>query len=259
MESMIRAESLAIEFKPSASRKKLGAVSQVNFSIQQGEFIAVIGPSGCGKSSLINAIAGFIPVSQGRLLYKDAPINAASRERVVIFQNHSLFPWKTAAGNITFALRARGFAPENIADEALRYLGLVQLEDFAAHFPRELSGGMQQRIGIARALAADPEVLLLDEPFASLDQLTRDVIQEELLKIIRPLNKTAVLVTHNLNEAIFFADRIFIMSGRPGTITDILNVTIDKPGSINAIESHPEFIKLKKNINELLKTNGERK
>jgi NitT/TauT family transport system ATP-binding protein len=254
---MIRAESLSIEFMSNTTQKKLGALENINFKIKKGEFISLIGPSGCGKSSLLNAIAGFIPTSTGKILYKDEQINKASRERVVIFQNHSLFPWKTAIDNIAFALRARGVDKASIHSEAMRYLSLVKLEDFSNHFPSELSGGMQQRIGIARALAADPEVLLLDEPFASLDQFTRDIIQEELLKIIRPLNKTAVLVTHNINEAIFFADRLFVMSGRPGTIKAMIDVNFNKPSTMNDIENNEEFRKIKKEVNLLL--NGDQK
>lgn len=259
MESLIRAENLSIEYRGAHTGKKLGAVKEVNFEITEGEFIAVVGPSGCGKSSLLNAIAGFIPVSQGCVFYRNQPVTKPSRERVVIFQNHSLFPWKSAEDNVAFALKARGVQKKQLNAESLRYLRLVKLEEFAGHFPRELSGGMQQRIGIARALAADPEVLLLDEPFASLDQFTRDVIQEELLKIIRPLKKTAVLVTHNLNEALFFADRIFIMAGRPGTITAVFDVRLEKPSSIIDIDDNPEFRKLKKQLNQLINQNGEKK
>lgn len=254
---MIKAESLSIEF--TSNQKKFGALDNINFQIKKGEFIALIGPSGCGKSSLVNAIAGFIPMSTGRILYKDEPIREASRERVVIFQNHSLFPWKTAIDNIAFALRAKGVNEKDIQSESMHFLKLVKLEEFAHHFPKELSGGMQQRIGIARALAADPEVLLLDEPFASLDQFTRDIIQEELLKIIRPLNKTAILVTHNINEAIFFADRIFVMSGRPGTIKAMIDVKIEKPHSIRNVDNDEEFRKLKNEINLLLTNSGDQK
>lgn len=249
---MIRAESVSIEFTSNSSAKKFGALENINFEIKEGEFIALIGPSGCGKSSLVNAIAGFVPLTSGAIYYKNKAIQKASRERVVIFQNHSLFPWKSAIDNIAFALRARGVDPKEIQSESMRFLKLVKLEEFAGHFPKELSGGMQQRIGIARALAADPEVLLLDEPFASLDQFTRDIIQEELLKIIRPLNKTAILVTHNINEAIFFADRIFVMSGRPGTIKAVVEVKIAKPQSMSDVDNNEEFRKIKKEINILL-------
>lgn len=253
---MIQAESLSIHFK-SKSDIKFGALENINFTIAEGEFIALIGPSGCGKSTMLNAVAGFLIPSTGTINYKQKPITKAGRERVVIFQNHSLFPWKTAIDNIAFALRAKGVAKNNISSESMRFLKMVKLEEFAHHYPRELSGGMQQRIGIARALAADPEVLLLDEPFASLDQINRDIIQEELLKIIRPLNKTSILVTHNITEALFFADRIFVMSGRPGTIKSIFQVNIPKPQKIADIENIEEFRKLKNEINILLKNDGE--
>lgn len=256
---MIRAESLSIEFTTQGTKRKLGALSDVSFNIVKGEFIALIGPSGCGKSTLLNTIAGFIPATKGQIFYKDELIKKASRERVVIFQNHSLFPWKSAIENIAFALRAKGIDKKLIEEESLRFLRMVKLEEFANHYPKELSVGMQQRIGIARALAADPEVLLLDEPFASLDQFTRDIVQEELLKIIRPLNKTAVLVTHNLNEAVYFADKIFVMSGRPGTIKAIVEVKSEKPAMINDIDHSEELRNIKKEINLLLTNSGERK
>ncbi len=251
---MITAESLSIEFTTRGTKKKLNALSDINFSIKEGEFIALIGPSGCGKSTLLNTIAGFISPSTGHISYKNEKISKASRERVVIFQNHSLFPWKSAADNIAFALRAKGVPENEITEESKRFLKLVKLEEFANHYPKELSIGMQQRIGIARALAADPEVLLLDEPFASLDPFTRDIVQEELLKIIRPLNKTAILVTHNINEALFFADRIFIMSGRPGNIRAIVDVKCERPSSVNDIDHSEELRKIKKEVNTLFKS-----
>lgn len=251
MENVIQAESLYIEFK-SKSNHKLGALKNINFNIKKGEFVALVGPSGCGKSTLINAIAGFLPPSSGTLFYNNRPISQASRERVVIFQNHALFPWKSAIDNIAFALRSRGMDADDIDFQAMCFLKMVKLEEFANHYPRELSGGMQQRIGIARALAADPQVLLLDEPFASLDQFNRDIIQEELLKILRPLSKTSVLVTHNITEALFFADRIFVMSGSPGTIKMEIRVNVPKPQKISDIDTIEEFRKLKKEINLLL-------
>lgn len=249
---MIRANALTINFHNSKKKTNLKALVDVNFAINKGEFVAIIGPSGCGKSTLINAIAGFLPFDEGAIYYQDSLIEKASRERVVIFQNHSLFPWKTAKDNIAFALRARGVDSGSVSDEAMKYLKMVELEEYAHLYPKELSGGMQQRVGIARALAADPEVFLLDEPFASLDQFTRDRVQEQLIRIIKPLNKTAILVTHNINEALFFADRIFIMSGRPGTITQVINIDSPKPESVHEIDNDDKLRKIKNTILKMI-------
>lgn len=250
---MIRAENLTIQFENLKRKTNLKALRNVNFKINEAEFVAIIGPSGCGKSTLINAMAGFIKHCEGNLFYRDLPIKSTSPERVVIFQNHSLFPWKTVSENLAFALNAKNLSADRAESIVRHYLKVVGLEKFADFYPKELSGGMQQRVGIARALAADPEVFLLDEPFASLDFLTREKIQDELMKMIRPLNKTAVLVTHNINEALFFADRIFIMSGQPGTIISELKIEGEKPNSILEIEDYAEFRNLKKQINDILK------
>jgi NitT/TauT family transport system ATP-binding protein len=257
MESMIEAQNVSIQFASQGGKKSFGALSNINFTIAEGEFVSLIGPSGCGKSTLVNAIAGFVPCTSGQFLFKKNKIIGSSRDRVVIFQNHSLFPWKTAFENIAFSLRARGVEKSKIHSEVMNYLKLVKLEEFKNHLPKELSGGMQQRIGIARALAADPEVLLLDEPFASLDQFTRDLVQEELMRIIKPLKKTSLLVTHNINEALFFADRIFVMSGRPGTIKAVVNTNFKKPNSINEIDQDEQLRRLKKDIYLILNSSGE--
>jgi len=253
VEILIRAENLTIQFENLKRKTNLKALRNVNFKINEAEFVAIIGPSGCGKSTLINAMAGFINHCEGNLFYRDLPIKSTSPERVVIFQNHSLFPWKTVSENLAFALNAKNLSADRTESIVRHYLKVVGLEKFADFYPKELSGGMQQRVGIARALAADPEVFLLDEPFASLDFLTREKIQDELMKMIRPLNKTAVLVTHNINEALFFADRIFIMSGQPGTIISELKIEGEKPNSILEIEDYAEFRNLKKQINDILK------
>lgn len=202
----------------------------------RGEFIALIGPTGCGKTTLLNAVAGFISPSSGRLEFDGTPIRGPDWRRGMVFQDHALFPWMTASANVAFGPSVRGIPRERRNALVQHYLELVGLKEFAARLPHELSGGMKQRIGLARALANQPELLLMDEPFGSLDALTREQMQEELLRIWLVEKKTVLFVTHGVDEAVFLADRIAVFSKRPGRIVDEIRVDLERPRRRDSVE-----------------------
>ena len=205
------------------------ALARVDLQLIENSFTCLLGPSGCGKSTLLNMIAGFVPPTTGQLLVDEERVAGASADRGVVFQEYALFPWRTALGNVEFGpLMRRKPAAERRAT-ARHYLELVGLEGHEAKYPSELSGGMKQRVAIARALANGPSVLLMDEPFGALDAQTREVLQEELLRIWEHERKTVVFVTHSISEAVFLADRIVVMATQPGSIKQIVDVALRRP------------------------------
>lgn len=254
-EPLLRMEDISLTYK-SGSKRPVRALQGINAEVHQGDFISIIGPSGCGKTSLLTLLSGIRMPTSGRVVYKGKTVTEPSSERVIIFQNYVLYPWKTALENIEFVLRAQGRDKRTARKEGKRYLKLVNLDKAKDRYPSELSGGMQQRVGIARALAADPDILLLDEPFASLDPLTRNRIQEELLSMVGALGKTMVLVTHNIEEAIFLGSRIFVMSASPGTFLKEITPRFKKPKSILELEKNAQFVRLERAIHELLLAEG---
>jgi NitT/TauT family transport system ATP-binding protein len=221
----IGVENLSVEFKRDGMRTV--AVQDIAIEIAPGEFTALLGPSGCGKSTLLNVIGGMVRPTRGEVRIDGAPVTEPSARCGVVFQQHSLFPWMTALGNVAFGPRMLGHAsPESVARE---FLALVGLEKFAHAYPAQLSGGMQQRVGIARALATRPQVLLMDEPFGALDAQTRSIMQEELLKIWSELKTTVVFVTHDVDEALYLSDRVFAMSTAPGGIKEEIRIDLGRP------------------------------
>jgi NitT/TauT family transport system ATP-binding protein len=225
----VRIVDVSVRF--ASGSKELVALDRVNLEIEPGEFVALLGPSGCGKSTLLNTIAGFQLPDRGSVEVDGAPVREPSAERPVVFQQHSLFPWMTALGNIAFGLRM--LARENPLPIARAYLELVGLAEYANYYPRQLSGGMQQRVGLARALAVEPKLLLMDEPFGALDAQTRILMQEQLLTIWEQQRQTLVFVTHDIDEAIFLADRVLVMGIKPNRIRDSFPVILRRPRGTN--------------------------
>lgn len=220
----IRVENLYKEFKFKNGRTNIAVLEDISFSINSNEIFSIIGPSGCGKTTLLYILAGFIQPDSGKVYYDGKLITSSSAERTVIFQEYGLFPWMTVAENIGFGLKAKGLSTKERRDSVKKFVELVHLKGFEDKYPYQLSGGMKQRVGIARALAIDPEVILMDEPFASLDSLTREIMQEEVLRIWEATQKTVVLITHNIEEAVFLSDRVMVMSARPGKEKEIVPV-----------------------------------
>ena len=212
-----------------------------------GEFVALLGPSGCGKSSVLNAVAGFVAPTAGHVLVDDEPITRPGADRGMVFQQHSLFPWKNVLANVEFGLKMRGVGSTERESQARTYLNLVGLAGFEHAYPAELSGGMQQRVGIARVLVNRPRVMLMDEPFGALDAQTRLNMQELLLGVWREVQTTVLFVTHDIDEAIFLADRVVVMTARPGQIRDVFPVKLRRPRAA-AVLATSEFMSLKARV-----------
>jgi NitT/TauT family transport system ATP-binding protein len=223
----------------------VSAVSQLDLDVAPGQFVSILGPSGCGKSTLIGAIAGFTPLSAGELRVDGRAVTAPGPERGVVFQHHTLFPWKTVLQNVEFGLKMRGAAPRERRETARAMLDSVGLADFAQHYPWQLSGGMQQRVSLARVLVNRPRVTLMDEPFCALDAQTRLSMQELLLALWHDYHITVVFVTHDVDEAIFLSDRIVVLSERPGRVKAELSVGLPRPRTRDLLTSS-EFMQLKR-------------
>ncbi len=227
MSSDIRIEHVSKEYE--SNGKKLKAVDDVSLEIKDAEFICIVGPSGCGKSTLLRMIAGLEPVSGGSIWMGDKKITSTSPEIGFVFQEYTLFPWRTVGKNVEFGLEIRKMSPGEKNKIASRYIDMVGLEKFRDSYPHQLSGGMRQRTAIARTLAVNPDILLMDEPFGALDAQTRNILQEQLLSIWQKEKKKVLFVTHNVDEAVFLADRVIVMTARPGRIKEIIDIDIPRP------------------------------
>ena len=215
------------------------AVHDVSLEVQQGEFVSIVGPSGCGKTTILNMIAGFIPPSSGQILLDGRAVSGPGPDRGVVFQSFALFPWKTVLENVAFGPRMRGLPRAECEKTAREFLGLVGLAHAEGRYPAELSGGMQQRVGVARALANNPELLLMDEPFASVDAQTRMTLQEELTRIWQERKPTILFITHDVEEAVFLANRVVVLS--KGRVLAELAVPLPRPRVWDRLIEHPEF------------------
>src|SRR5665811_738504 len=214
-------------YRPPRGREVL-ALDQVSLEVANREFVALLGPSGCGKSTLLYLIGGFLPVETGGILVDGKPVAAPGPDRGIVFQHFALFPWKTVRANILYGLERQGMPKDEREKRAINFIELVGLQGFEDSYPAQLSGGMKQRTAIARTLAFDPKILLMDEPFGALDAQTRGLMQSELLRIWQRTPKTVIFVTHDVQEAVYLADRVAVMSARPGHIKTIVDTKFDK-------------------------------
>jgi NitT/TauT family transport system ATP-binding protein len=229
------------------------ALRDVNLTVGETEFVSLLGPSGCGKTTLLKALDGLVPYDSGQIRVSGKPIAGPGRDRAFVFQNFGLFPWRTVFGNVVFPLESARRPKREREEVARKYIDMVGLTGFIDHHPHELSGGMQQRVGIARALAVNPEILLMDEPFGALDAQTRELMQIELLGIWERTRKTVVFVTHSVDEAIFLSGRIAVFSAHPGTIIEILDVPFPYPRTDGNVKLDPRFAELRFRIWEMLR------
>ncbi len=227
------------------------ALNGVSLDIKNNEFVTVVGPSGCGKSTLLNIMAGLLEPTSGRVLCNGKEVKGTSAERGVVFQQYALFPWLTVIKNVKFPLQMKGLPSSEVDRIAMKYLKMVDLVKFKDNYPKELSGGMKQRVAIARAYAANPEVLLMDEPFGALDAQTRTQLQQDLLETWEKEQKTCFFITHDVDEAIILGQRVVIMSARPGRIKEIIDIDIPYPRD-QATKLTPRFVELKNKIWELV-------
>jgi NitT/TauT family transport system ATP-binding protein len=228
------------------------AVSDIDFSVEPGQFVCILGPSGCGKSTLLGALAGHLPVTHGRFTIDGRQVSGPSPDRGIVFQQHTLFPWKNVRDNVAFGPKMRGMGKAERYRAADQFLKLVGLSGFERFYPSQLSGGMQQRVEIARVLINQPRVLLMDEPFSALDAQTRSMMQEVLLDIWSKIPTTTVFVTHDIEEALFLADRIIVMSARPGRLIEDTVLPFERPRHRQLV-TEIEFVRLKRRILELLR------
>jgi len=246
----IRMRSVAISFGSGAAA--VAALHAINLDVGPGEFVAVLGPSGCGKSTLLGAMAGFTPLSAGAISMDDQTVRRPSAERGVVFQHHTLFPWKTVLGNIEFGLKMRGLPKTERRQRARKMLQRVGLADFEGHYPEQLSGGMQQRVNLARVLVNRPPLLLMDEPFGALDAQTRLLMQQLLLDLWQEFRMTVIFITHDIDEAIFLSDRLIVLTERPGGIKAEIATGLKRPRNSELLTT-PEFMFLKRECMELLR------
>jgi NitT/TauT family transport system ATP-binding protein len=225
-------------------------LKDINFTVQRGEFACVIGASGCGKTTLLRLLAGLVQPTSGTVRLGDKPVTAPSREVAVVFQDYSraLLPWRTATGNVSLALEAMGVPAAARAARIAPLLGKVGLSDHAEKYPTQLSGGMQQRLQIARSLAQDPSVLLMDEPFGALDAMTRQSLQDEVLRIAAERQATVLFVTHDLEEALYLGDRVIALYSNPGRVARMVEIPLPRPRDQLATREHPEFLRLRREL-----------
>ncbi|HEY1308184.1 MAG TPA: ABC transporter ATP-binding protein [Vicinamibacterales bacterium] len=239
-------------------RRQVTALSDVSLSVADGEFMAIVGPSGCGKTSLLNIVAGLLRYDSGDVIIDGKKVTRPGVDRAVVFQQSSLLPWRTVVGNVRYGMEMqRRFDSDVMRARTERFIQMVGLSGFERHYPSELSGGMQQRVNLARALAADPGVLLMDEPFAALDAQTREYMQAELLKIWSEARKTVLFITHQINEAVFLADRVAVMSARPGRIKGIVKIPFERPRAL-AVKRDPRFLEIEETIWQMVEEMPER-
>jgi NitT/TauT family transport system ATP-binding protein len=248
----ISVRNVAKTFPVRTAPTQIAAIDGVSFDVRQGEFLVLVGPSGCGKSTLLDLIAGLTTPAAGEVLVDGRPITGPGLDRGVVFQQYALFPWRTAQANVEFGLEVKGFSRKRRAERAREVLDLVGLAQFGDRYPHELSGGMKQRVAIARSLAYEPDVLLMDEPYAALDAQTRESLQEELLGIWRRTGTTIVFITHGIDEAVYLGERVAVMTSRPGRIKQFVDVRLDDVAPGEDLRSTPAFMAKRHEIWNLL-------
>ena len=254
-EPLIVARDLTVRYRKLRDKTELVALRDIDLEIGKGEFVTVVGPSGCGKTTFINVVAGIVEPFKGEVLVNGRPVEGPGSDRTMVFQDYALMPWRTVESNVRFGIefQKKGFDRAEVRRRVQHYIDLVGLTGFERSFPYELSGGMRQRVGLARALVSDPDVLLADEPFAAVDAMTREAMQAELERIIAETGQTVVLITHSIDEAITLGDRVVVISSRPGRIREVVDVNLPRPRSEHDVKSLPEYARLRDHLWGLLK------
>src|SRR2546426_933059 len=239
----LEAQRICLEYNQPRTGRRLLALDDIDLAIMDGEFVSIVGPSGCGKTTFLNVVDGLLPATSGRILLDGKVVTEPGQDRAMVFQDASLLPWRTVLGNVLYGLECQGIGTRPARQRAQHFIEMVGLQGFEHHYPYELSGGMQQRANLARALVMDPQVLLMDEPFAALDAQTRGVMQEELLQIWRQAKKTVLFITHQINEAIYLSDRVIVFTTRPGRVKQSVTIDIERPRKL-AVKRDPRFLQL---------------
>jgi NitT/TauT family transport system ATP-binding protein len=236
----LQARGVRMSYVDPTSGDKLLAIERLDLDIAEGEFVSIVGPSGCGKSTFLKIVNGLLPTSEGEITIAQPD---HGRDHAMVFQDSALFPWYTVLNNVAYGLVCQGVKRKDAQAAAMPFIEMVGLKGFESKYPYQLSGGMQQRANLARALTVDPEILLMDEPFAALDAQTRELMQAELLRIWNQANKTVLFITHQIDEAIFLSDRVIVMSARPGRILADIKIDIPRPRTLE-IKRTPHFVEL---------------
>lgn len=251
---VIEARGVTAGYENRRAKTRLIALRDVSLEVRRGEFLAIVGPSGCGKSTFINMVAGFLSPLEGEVLVDGEPVRGTGADRAMVFQDYALLPWRTVEHNVRFAMENRSSRPSKAeqAERITEALGLVGLTGFEKSFPHELSGGMRQRVGIARALVTKPAILLMDEPFGAVDAMTREAMQAEFERIIAQTQQTVVFITHSIDEAVMLGDRVAVISNRPGRIKELVEVDLPRPRLDSDVKSSPRFAELREHIWSLL-------
>src|SRR3954447_6468746 len=244
----LNAHGIRMEYRDRTTREKLVAIESMDLEIPEGQFVTIVGPSGCGKSTFAKIVNGLLPATEGEVEVRKA---AHGRDHAMVFQDSSLFPWYSVLNNVAYGLVCQGMSRKEAAERARPLIKLVGLEGFETKYPYQLSGGMQQRANLARALTVDPEILLMDEPFAALDAQTREIMQVELVRIWSQSRKTVLFITHQIDEAIFLSDRVLVMSARPGRILADITIDLPRPREL-AIKRTSEFVAYEEQIWQLI-------
>jgi len=250
MKNMKKVKVQAIDVNKTfgSGNEKVVAISDFNLKVEENEFTVLVGPSGCGKSTFLYMVAGFEKPTSGEILLDGKPITKPGPDRGFVFQEFVLYPWRTVLSNVKFGLEIASFPKEAVRERTMHLIEMVGLDGFENAYPHTLSGGMKQRVGIARALAYDPEVLLMDEPFGALDAQTRKVMQRELIRIWEEMKKTVIFVTHSVIEATYLADKIIVMTARPGRVKGIINVDLPRPRNY----TEKKYLKIREEVLDLL-------
>lgn len=247
----VQATGVSVEYERTRDKSTLVALEDFTLEVAEGEFLAIVGPSGCGKSTFLNVVAGLVPPAAGEILVYGKPVTGPGPDRAVVFQDYALMPWRTVESNVRFGLEMQRRVDGSTDEKVARYIAMVGLTGFERSYPRELSGGMRQRVGLARALVTEPRLLLMDEPFAAVDAMTREIMQEELTRIVASTGQPIIFITHGVDEAVTLADRIAVVTNRPGRIKEIIEVDLPRPRS-RASRQLPEFQALRDRVWELL-------
>jgi NitT/TauT family transport system ATP-binding protein len=247
----VHARDLVVWYHRTRDKSTLVALEDFSLDIRDGEFVTVVGPSGCGKSTFLNVVAGLTPPAAGEVTVYGKPVTGPGVDRAVVFQDYALLPWRTVEANVRFGLAMQKRVDSSTAGKVAHYIEMVGLTGFEKAYPRELSGGMRQRVGLARALATEPKLLLMDEPFAAVDAMTRELMQDELGRIVAATGQTIVFITHSVDEAITLGDRIAVVTNRPGRIKEIIDVELPRPRTRDS-RHLPEFQATRDRIWDLL-------
>jgi NitT/TauT family transport system ATP-binding protein len=252
MSARLQLNGISKQFPDKNNARIHHVLEAVSFTAEPGEFISLIGPSGCGKTTLLRIVHGLEQASEGTVWCEDHLVTAPELRRAYVFQHFNLFPWRTVEENIGFGLEIRGDTRPEQRERIKDMLRLVGLEGFGRHYPHQISGGMQQRVGIARAMVLDPQILLMDEPFGALDAITREKLQRDISDILSKQPKTTLFVTHNMDEAIYFSDRILVFGTNPGRVVEDVKVTLQRPRQADIVRASHEFAELREHLWSLL-------